>query len=265
MKKLLVVVLALVAFSGCTRIETGHVGVLVNWNKTIEPGELQPGTHSAIIADILDVVANEVTLSLNDLHPQTKDKTLLKDLDLNVIYQIDPTKISDLYARYKNRHLISNHQVYPMFNYIDTVAASSASKAVSHYEALEANGNKELIEAEIKVAMEEKFKEEGLEGSIKIKSVIVKQLVIPDSLKASSENVINEQNKLKAKDFEVQTAEREAARMKALSVQVTPGYIEFMKAQAGLIHAQAEADAIRSGKVPNWIMPSNFQGMISMK
>ena len=85
MFKRIMVILAIFAFavmSGCTRIESGHSGVRVNFNGSYDPQELGVGFHQHVVGTIKKYVTNEMTISLNDLRPQTKDKTLMQDLDL---------------------------------------------------------------------------------------------------------------------------------------------------------------------------------------
>lgn len=270
MKKLLLVALmsmiGLSSLAGCTRIESGHVGIQTNWNKTIEPGELNPGTHSSVFVDITEVVANEINMPIDNLTPQTKDKTILNDIDLNLVYTVNPSNISDLYVRYKNRHAFIDGQVYPMYLYLDTVARSAVSDAVGEYDALDANSHRKDIENKIQLAVVSKLKEEGIDGMIKINQVIVKNLKISPELQRSSETVITAQNELKAKSFQVDTARKEAERMQLLASQSGPQYIEFMKAQANLIQAQGLADAVKSGHVPNWVvMPVDSKMIISSK
>lgn len=50
----LVVAIGAANLTGCTRIETGEVGVRVNASKQIEPTELQPGSwNQTLFGDVL--------------------------------------------------------------------------------------------------------------------------------------------------------------------------------------------------------------------
>ena len=55
-------VMAAVALAtGCTRIETGEVGVRVGFDKQVQPGELLPGTfNQVLIGDVLTFPIKDV-------------------------------------------------------------------------------------------------------------------------------------------------------------------------------------------------------------
>lgn len=256
-----------VIFSGCSRIEQGHVGIRVNWDKTIDHSELNPGTHSSVTSEIIEAAANEISLNVDNIHPLTKDKTRINDMDFTVLYSVDPKDIADLYMSYKNRHdYDKNGTVYVMYKYLDTIASSAAFSAVAGYNALEANDNRKNIEDSIRTIMESKLKEEGLNTKIKVGQVNIRSLDIDPQLTASNLSVIRAQNDLRAKDFEVQTARKEAERMQIIASQSGTQYIDYMKAQANLVQAQAIGKAIESGHVPNWvIMPAEFHGNVNLK
>lgn len=48
-------VVAAVPMAGCTRIETGEVGMRVNFDRTIDPTELQPGTWNQTVFGALNL------------------------------------------------------------------------------------------------------------------------------------------------------------------------------------------------------------------
>lgn len=266
MKKILLFCLFALSLAGCARVEQGHVGIRQNWDKTIEQGELPPGVHSSVFSDVIEAAANEVNLFIENAHPLTADKTVLNDLDLNVMYTVEPSSISELYTGFKARHNVDEHHVvYVMQKYLVTIVNSAVSDAVSKYKALEANDNRKAIENDIRIAIIEKLKEEKLDGKIKIGSVIIKNLAIDPQLTASNLAVIKAQNELKAKEYEVKTAEQEAKRMSALSQQSGPQYVEYMKAQSQLIVSQGLVEAMKAGRGPQTIIiPADFKGFLNV-
>ena len=97
-KTLLALALASVLTTACTRIETGTVGLRVNMSKQIEGVELQPGSwNQTVIGDVLEFQVRSIQVSWDNLTPQTGDNSTLKDFDVAMIYEINPSAVSELW------------------------------------------------------------------------------------------------------------------------------------------------------------------------
>jgi regulator of protease activity HflC (stomatin/prohibitin superfamily) len=249
------------ALPGCTRVETGHVGVRTAFNGQVEMTELGVGFHQTVVGHITQLVANEITLEIKDLHPQTKDRTNLSDLDLTFTYSVEPGSIAELITKYKGRDLSTEHGIYPAGAYVVNVVQTATADVIGKYPALEANENREKIRSEIRVRVDELLTEEKLKGKVIVHQVFVKNLTIDPSLQASALRAINAQNDLKAKTTEVETAKKEAERMAALSQQGDGRYVGLLNAQANMVLAQAAAN----GKVNTIVVPFDFKGIVNVK
>jgi len=265
MKNAIKVVLAAVAlmflFSACTRIETGHVGVRTSFNGEVSMDPLGVGFHQSMIGSIKQFVANEMTLEIRDLTPQTKDRTNLSDLDLTFTYSVVAAEIPELITKYKGRDLEANGSTYPVGAYVINVVQTATTDVISRYDALTANESRDAIRQAIKARADEILKEDGLKGRVVVHQVFIKNLAIAQALRDSAMAVITAQNALKAKEFEVRTAEKEADRMAALSKQTGPEYTNLLKAQADM----RIAEAVASGKVNTIVIPHNFSGIVNVK
>ena len=111
---------AAVLATGCTRIETGEVGVRVGFDKQVKPGELLPGTfNQVLVGDVLTFPIKDVNVKLDDMTPVAKDNSTMKDFDLTVIYNINLSQIDELYnTKNKSFHAQHNGDTYLMYNYI---------------------------------------------------------------------------------------------------------------------------------------------------
>ena len=257
--KMFVVAVLAVTTMACTRIDTGHLGVRTGFNGEISMQELGVGFHQTIVGSVKEYVANEITLEINDLKPQTKDRSSLSDLDLTFTYSIDPSALADLVVKYKGRDLeTKEHGTYPVGRYVLNVVQTAATDVVSRYDALTANENREKIKTDIKARVDQILDEEHLKGKVMVHQVFIKNLDIAPELKASATAVIAAQNTLRAKEIEVQTAKRESERMTELTKQNSNGYIDLLNAQANY----QIASAVREGKVQTIIIPHDFKGVI---
>jgi hypothetical protein len=112
MKRILTVGILAVAVlaTGCTRIETGEVGVRVGFDRQIQQGELLPGSfNQTMIGDVLTFPIKDVNVVLENMTPVAKDNSTMKDFDAVVVYNINPQQVSELYAT-KNKSFHADFQ-----------------------------------------------------------------------------------------------------------------------------------------------------------
>jgi len=254
---------AAVLAAGCTRIETGEVGVRVAWDKKVEPGEIQPGSlPQTIIGDVLIFPVKDVNVVLENMTPVAKDNSTMKDLDAVVVYNINPAQVSELYTTKNRAFHIANKEgdVYLMYNYVVQNARNAIYKAARKYEALDMADNRSEMENFIKEEIVRNLTEEKLDGSITINQVLIRNVVPADSVVASANELVRAKNELKQKEIEVKTAEAEARRMAALANNSSSS-IAFMRAQAEL----NISEAVKNGKVQTIIIPSNLTMLGNLK
>jgi regulator of protease activity HflC (stomatin/prohibitin superfamily) len=247
--------------AGCTRIETGEVGVRVGFDKQVKSGELQPGSfNQTLIGDVLTFPVKDVAVAVDNMTPLAKDNSTMKDVDLTVIYSINPSQVSELYtSKNKSFHAVSKEDTLLMYNYVFQAARNGLYKATREYEALDMNDNRSAIEQKVREAMVATLASEKLDGSITIQQVLVRQMTPADSVVASANDLVRSKNELKQKEVEVKTAEAEARRMAALANN-SASSIAFMNAQAQL----KIAEGIAAGKVQTIVVPVDFKGMVNV-
>jgi regulator of protease activity HflC (stomatin/prohibitin superfamily) len=254
-KKLFVmlVIAASVLLSACTRVGTGEVGLRVDWNKQVQKQELYSGFNQTIIGDVLLFPVKQVGMDLKDLHPQTLDHSTLADLDIMVIYNINPASVGDLYTTEAHSfNAIDSHgETLLMYNYISQLANSAAFKSVNKYNALDVSSKRSEIEADIKSILEAVLKEEKKDVSITIAKVQVKNILPAQSIIDSANAVITAQNAQRTAQVAVGTAKLEAERQEYLS---RPSNLDYMRVKSEL----NISEAVLEGKVNTIIIPHNM-------
>ena len=258
----LAVIAGLIATTvGCTRIETGEVGVRVGFDKQVKPGELMPGSfNQTIIGEVLTFPVRDVSVKVDDLTPLAKDNSTMKDMDLTIVYNINPQQVSELYVS-KNRsfHARANGDTYLMYNYIAQTARNAAYKAARKYDALTMNDNRAQMEQDMKDIIAKTLADENLTGSITVSQVLIRALTPADSVVASANELVRAKNELLQKEVEVKTAEAESRRMAALTNQ-SAASIAYMQAQSML----NISEGIKNGKVNTVVVPADFKGMVNI-
>lgn len=261
-KSVIALFAASLALTACQRIETGEVGVRVGFDKQIKQGELLPGSfNQTIIGDVLTFPIKDVNVTLSDLTPTAKDNSTMKDLDAVIVYNINPSQVSELYST-KNRsfHATSDGYIYLMYDYIVQNARNAIYKAARKYEALDMADNRSEMETFIKEEIARNMTEEKLDGSITINQVFVRNVLPADTVVRSANELVRAKNELKQKEVEVQTARKESERMAALSNN-SANSIAFMQAQAAL----NISEGIKNGKVQTIVVPANFNALMLNK
>jgi regulator of protease activity HflC (stomatin/prohibitin superfamily) len=253
---------AAVLAAGCTRIETGEVGVRVGFDKQVQPGELLPGSfNQTIIGEVLTFPIKDVNVQLNDMTPVAKDNSTMKDFDAVVVYNINPQQVAELYST-KNKafHAEFKGDTYVMYNYIVQNARNAIYKAARRYEALDMADARSDMENYIKDEIVRNLAEEKLDGTIMISQVLIRNVVPADSVVESANALVRSKNELKQKEVEVQTAQAESRRMAALANN-SGASIAFMQAQAML----NISEGIKNGQVQTIVVPSNFNALMMPK
>lgn len=260
--KISALVAAAVLATGCTRIETGEVGVRVGFDKQVQSGELLPGSfNQVLIGDVLTFPVKDVNVVLENMTPVAKDNSTMKDLDAVVVYNINPQQVSELYST-KNRafHAEAKGDVYLMYNYIVQNTRNAIYKAARKHEALDMADNREAMETFIREEIQRNLAEEKMDGSITISQVLIRNVLPADSVVESANALVRAKNEYKQKEVEVQTAKKEAERMAALANN-SASSIAFMNAQAAL----NISEGIKNGKVQTIVVPANFNALMMPK
>jgi len=253
---------AAVLATGCTRIETGEVGVRVGFDKQVQQGELLPGSfNQTLIGEVLTFPIKDVNVTLENMTPVAKDNSTMKDFDAVVVYNINPQQVSELYAT-KNRafHAEFKGDTYVMYNYIVQNARNAIYKAARKYEALDMADNRGEMEKFIQEEIVRNLAEEKLDGTIMISQVLIRNVVPADAVVESANALVRSKNELKQKEVEVKTAEAESRRMAALANN-SGASIAFMQAQAML----NISEGIKNGQVQTIVVPSNFNALMMPK
>lgn len=258
--KLTAIAALLATTVGCTRIETGEVGIRVGFDKQVKSEELMPGSwNQTMIGDVLVFNIKDVQVDVVDLTPLASDNSTVKDYDMAVIYSINPSSAAEIWTdKNKSFHArAKDGDILLMYNYVYQVARNAAYKSARKYKSLEMSDNRAQMEIEIREQMVKSLTDEKLDQAINVQQVLIRNIMPADSIIESANELVKSQNELKKKEVEVQTAKKEAERIAALNAN--KGAIEYMNAMANLEIAKGVAE----GKVQTIIVPYDFQGIVN--
>lgn len=261
--KTMLAVGVLASLNACSRIETGQVGIIRGFDKQIQMSEALPGqTQNTIFQDVIEAQTKDITVDVQNIRPQAAENTTLDDMDLTVIYSVAPGMAAELYANKSS----SFHEIDTktgdyllMYNYVYNLARNASYKAVREYKSLELNDNRVAIEGKIlNIINAELNEDKDLSGAVTVSNVNVRQMLPAKSIVDSANEFIRSQNELKKKEVEVETAKKEAERVRALSQNKDA--IEYMNA----VSMQMIAQGVRDGKVQSIVVPADFKGIVNV-
>ena len=253
---------AVVGLSACTRIDDSEVGVRRTFGGVIKDQELGTGFHQTMVGEVIHFAAKEILLSQDDLTPQSKDKSVLSDFDINFTYTLDSSNTAEYYKTYStSSHLKpkDHEEFYPMGAVVSTIVRASTYSAVAEFDALEINNKRPQIEVRIIQIANAKLQAEGL-AKIRVKMVNVRNISLADDVVASANLVVKSQNDLATKKNEVLIAVQEAERIKALSAQSDDSYVSLLDAQTRKVQADAMLMAAGKGSTI-WVVPQGFTAL----
>lgn len=265
-KTLLVAAMAITPFitTGCIeRIATGEVGIRVNASKEIQGTELLPGSwNQTIVGSVLTFPTKDIVVNVQDKKFITSDSSALSDFDVTVVYAINPAAVAEIYSKKsKSFHQINaDGDVLLMASYMETLVNNASQEAVRDYKALEVTDKRPAMEQAIAKAVTAKLNAENLGESVILTAVQIKSIVPNDAILRSATEYVAAQNQLRVKETEVQIAEKEALRMRALS-ENSKQSIEYMNAQAAL----NISEGVKNGKVQTIIIPSHMTALGTIK
>lgn len=263
MKKIFITtILASTLLAGCTRIETGEVGVRRTFNKTIETTELMPGTlNQTMIGDVMTFPTKDVPVDIMDMTPLASDNSTVADFDLQVIYSLNPGSVAELYIN-KSRSFHADTEdgdTLLMYNYMKQLGRNAAYKVARQYESLKMADNRAEIERKIELEIKQQLIAEKLDNSITISQILVRNIKPANNIVESANLLVQAQNENKRKEVEVGTAKLEAERIAALNANA--GATRYMEATAIV----TIAEAVRDGKVNTIVIPYDFKGIVNVK
>jgi hypothetical protein len=236
----MILVATLVVATGCTRIETGEVGVRVNASKQIEGAELTAGSfNQTLIGSVLTFPVKDITVQLENKTPMTADNSPLDDFDITVVYGLNPSSVAELYStKSKSFHAVDDGDIYLMYNYMQTLVNNASYKVVREYKSLEVADNRAKIEGQIRDVVAQELKAQNLDNAVTLTVVQVRNILPNDEILKSATDYVKSQNALKIAENEVKLAKLESERMAALASNSGQS-IAYMQAQATLNLSQA--------------------------
>ena len=256
--KVALVALALVAMTGCTRINSGQVGVEKSFTGEYSKEPVDVGIHMTILRALYAYSTREIPVKMENLRPTTKDNTsILSDLDVEVQYSVNSDKTPVLAVKYANMHGKSENDsstTLPAYYLVEKQAKSVVADAVAKFDALEIASKRNELEDIIRKNLQSDL-DKNDPGAFIVSRVTISNLLpdvkIQESIRAIAESANKKQ---------VALNNLEIAKTQALENKVRSESLD------GKILAEKQLEAmVKMGERGNVIIvPMDFNGMINI-
>jgi regulator of protease activity HflC (stomatin/prohibitin superfamily) len=260
MKKVIAAVL-LMFVAACSQIDTGNVGVESTLGQ-VKKESLPPGVYFTMFKRVVEVVAKESPLSLNDMKPQTSDKITLADLDVDVYYQIDAGKAPDILTRWPG-DLVQVEKEDGMragMNYVQRQAREAIYSAVAGFKSDVVHTKRTEIAAEVMKSLQTNLDAEAGKGWFFVRSVNIRNLVTDPALENQIKLAAQEQFKLQQEENRLKTARVEADRRRVEA----QGAADAIRINAQAIAVQGGKEYVELKAIEKWDgkLPATMAGVV---
>lgn len=251
MKKLLyIIALAFAVFAtGCTQIDTGNVGVESALGQ-VKPGSLPAGVYFTAFKTVDEICAKEIPVSINDLKPQTSDKIVLADLDIDVYVQIDGAQAPAMRTKWPGDLVELKDEGCKRLgmNYVTRQAREVIYDVASKIGSGTIHTERTRIAADTVKELQKNLDAEAGKGMFSIRSANVKSLVTDPALEANIKAAAQQQFKLQEEEGRKKVAAIEADR-KRIEAQ---GEADSIRIKAEAVAKQGGAEYVQLQAIQKW-------------
>jgi regulator of protease activity HflC (stomatin/prohibitin superfamily) len=190
--------LVILLFSSVTRVETGHVGVLTLFGRVT--GEVLPeGMH--LINPLKS--NNELSIQTQEIKESASvpsSEGLVMNLDTSLIYHLNPDKAAEVFQKIGMDY--ERRVIEP------TLRAAIRESTASHSANALYTGEREMVAKQIHDQLMGQMNQRG----ILVENVLLRDIQLPQTLKASIESKQQAEQEALAMNFRLQKEKQEAER-----------------------------------------------------
>lgn len=233
-------VMAFAALLGaCTQIDTGNVGVERTMGK-VSPEALAPGVYFTMFKSVDEFTAKEVSFSLNDLRPKSRDNLTMADVDIDVYFKATPAAIPALFTKYQG-DVVRHEQVVQggtkdlviAYSRVSREAREAVYKAIAGMDATTMHTKRTDLAEEVRKILQREL-EANDKGAFVVTAVNVRNLLTDPAIEAAIRQRAETDQAIERKRKEIELEKAETARQMEIVER---------RAKADLMRAEATAKA----------------------
>lgn len=248
----------------CTVIDTGNVGVVTTMGQ-ISKEERQAGItlKLPLVTSIDEYNVREAALDLKNLTPKAKDNLSLKDLDVSIFYEVEPTKAADLVVEYQGQSIYDDENgVYmPGQGIIYRLSREAIYDTVSTLDSLTIHQKRVQLVSEINRRLVKKL-DTTAPGTFRVTNIVIRAITTDPSIESSIRAAVQAQKQLEQMEVQTHIAEKEAQIKitEARGIAEANRIINSTLTREYLQHESNEAmmEFAKGNKTSTVVIPSNM-------
>ena len=214
----LALILAAALAAGCTQVDTGNIGISRTFGK-VDPDPLPPGVYLSVIRRVDEFTAKEVSFSLMDMTPKSRDNLTMKDVDIDIYFKVSPAAIPALYVKYQGdvvRHADivqgGSRDLVIAYSRVSREAREAVYKSIAQLDATTMHTKRVELSEMIRVALQTELDATD-KGAFTVTAVNVRNLLTDPAIEAAIRQRAETDQAIERKRKEVELAKAEAERL----------------------------------------------------
>lgn len=204
--------------AACSQIDTGNVGVERTLGK-VSNQALPPGVYFTLFKNVDEFTTKEVSFSLNDLTPKSRDNLTMKDVDIDVYFKTTPSAVPGLFVKYQG-DVMRHSDVAPngtkdlvmAFSRVSREAREAVYKGIAQLEATTMHTKRSELAEMVRAGLQKEL-DANDPGAFVITAVNVRNLLTDPAIEAAIRQRAETDQAIEKKRKEVELAKAEAERL----------------------------------------------------
>lgn len=204
--------------AACSQIDTGNVGVERTLGK-VNSEAMPPGVYFTMFKTVDEFTAKEVSFSLENLTPKSRDNLTMKDVDIDVYYKTTPTAVPALYVKYQG-DMVQHKQVVKdgtsdwviAYSRVSREAREAVYKAIAQLDATTMHTKRTELAELVRAGLQHEL-DANDKGAFVVTAVNVRNLLTDPAIEAAIRTRAETDQAIERKRKEVELAKAEAERL----------------------------------------------------
>lgn len=204
--------------AACSQIDTGNVGVERTLGK-VNSEAMPPGVYFTMFKTVDEFTAKEVSFSLENLTPKSRDNLTMKDVDIDVYYKTTPTAVPALYVKYQG-DMVRHEQVVKdgtsdwviAYSRVSREAREAVYKAIAQLDATTMHTKRTELAELVRAGLQREL-DANDKGAFVVTAVNVRNLLTDPAIEAAIRTRAETDQAIERKRKEVELAKAEAERL----------------------------------------------------
>lgn len=212
--------------TGCGVIDQGDVGVRTSFGELeIEP--VEAGFYTAVLSDVTVYTTKETSVALTKLQPKASDNLSLEDLEVEVYYTPNVSKVPWFQSKYSgmSARLDGDDSFRVGYNMVKTISTSSSLDAVSTMESLKIHTQRNELEAAIKQRAQQQL-DVAAPGMFTVTRVLVTKAATDPSIEQSIRDNVTAAKRLDTTKKQTEIKNEEAKQTQTTAASLTPEFLQ---------------------------------------